>query len=84
MPIGRLGNVDMRQLEPGLDARHDVTDRKRPRDNPAIGRDAGEAQLRRPGEAGTLRTRQASVPPATHNLVHGGAGVMRVNENVDV
>lgn len=70
MRIRRLHDVHVRQLQPGLETRHDLVDRQGPRDDLAVGGDADEPRHRRPGEADPLGTGKAVVPPLPGGGVH--------------
>src|SRR5262249_15559487 len=84
VPIRRLCQMNVRQVEPALDSPHHIVDTKWGCYNLAISRQTNEAEQGGPGKADSFWTRQAVVPPATGAQVNHRIGVMCVNEDVDV
>src|SRR5437870_3773260 len=72
------------KIEPAIDPRHHLPNRKWLCHDPAVRRQADEAEQSGPGEPDTFGARQALVPPPTGARVDCRIGVMRMNENVDV
>jgi len=82
--LRRVRDMNMRKIEPGLDAAQHVCDSQRPRHDPPVGGDADEGEEGRPCEPDAFCSGEASIPPQPGSFVYRGVGIKRVNEYVDV